>query len=277
MKYFDAHSHITFKDYDQDLEEVLGRMREHEVGTITVGVDKATSQEAIDFAEANENFYATIGLHPCDTPTEGFDDTAFTQMVGHPKVVGIGECGLDYYRLGEPRRQDGSGFRPSSDEASEKKRQRAVFEQQVQFAIKHLKPLMLHCRPSKGTMDAYEDVLEMLEPLKGQVAGNAHFFVGDVDIARRFYNLNFSTSFTGVLTFAREYDEVVRFAPVDMILTETDSPYATPLPFRGKRNEPSYVRYVVGAIAGITKLPEDKLAEQIVENAVRVFGLGKVG
>lgn len=264
FRYFDAHSHVTFKDYDQDLEEVLGRMREHEVGTITVGVDAATSAEAITFAETHENFYATIGLHPCDTPTEGFDAPIYRSMVDHSKVVGIGECGLDYYR-------------PENATPEDKARQKKTFEAQIHFAIKHIKPLMLHCRPSKGTMDAYGDVLDMLEPLRGQVAGNVHFFVGNVDIARRFYNLNFSSSFTGVITFAREYDDVVRFAPVDMILTETDSPYASPLPFRGKRNEPSYVRYVVSALAGITRLPEEKLREQIVENAVRVFGLGKVG
>jgi TatD DNase family protein len=263
-RYFDAHSHVTFKDYDQDLPEVLKRMEESQVGTITVGVDYATSKEAVAFAQANKGFYATIGLHPSDTPAEGFDEQKFAELVDDPKVVGIGECGLDYFRI-------------SGDIVAEKKRQREAFEKQIQFAITHLKPLMLHCRPSKGSMDAYEDVLDMLEPLKGQVAGNVHFFVGSVDVVRRFYNLNFSTSFTGVLTFAREYDEVVRFAPVDMMLTETDSPYATPNPFRGRRNEPVYVKYVVSAIAQITGLPEEKLREQIVENAVRVFGLGKVG
>lgn len=262
FQYFDAHSHVTFKDYDLDLEAVLKRMRDDRVGTITVGVDRATSEEAIVFAEKHDGFFATIGLHPCDTPTESFDDAAFTKMVASSKVVGIGECGLDYFRTDDP---------------AEKKRQRAVFETQVAFAIQHLKPLMLHCRPSKGTMDAYEDTLDILEPLKGTVAGNVHFFVGSIDVARRFYDLNFTTSFTGVLTFAREYDEVVRFAPVDMLLTETDSPYASPLPYRGSRNEPSYVRHVVTAIAKITDLPEDKLKEQIVENAVRVFGLGRVG
>lgn len=274
FKYFDAHSHVTFKDYDQDLPEVLKRMEDERVGTITVGVDYATSKEAIAFAEAHVGFYATIGLHPCDlptgqagTPTEGFDEQKFAELVAHPKVVGIGECGLDYFRL------QGTG----DSVQKEKQRQKEVFEAQIDFAITHLKPLMLHCRPSKGSMDAYEDVLDMLEPLKGQVAGNVHFFVGTVDVARRFYNLNFSTSFTGVVTFAREYDEVVRFAPVDMLLTETDSPYAAPEPFRGRRNEPVYVQYVVSALAQITGLPEEKLREQIVENAVRVFGLGKVG
>lgn len=267
FQYFDVHSHVTFKDYDTDLDEVLARMKEHEVGTITVGVDKATSEEAITFADKHKGFFATIGLHPNDTPNESFDAPAFTEMVKHPKVVGIGECGLDYFRL------------ESSVQSveKEKKRQREVFEGQIDFAVTHLKPLMLHCRPSKGSMDAYEDALDILESYKGSVAGNAHFFVGNVPVARRFYELDFTTSFTGVLTFARDYDEVVRFAPVDMMLTETDSPYASPDPFRGKRNEPSYVRFVVSAIAQITGLPEDKLKEQIVENAVRVFGLGKVG
>jgi TatD DNase family protein len=260
FKYFDAHSHVTAKEFDLDLPDVLARMREYEVGTITVGVDKATSQEAIDFADANEGFYATIGLHPTDTSTETFDDAAFRAMVTHPKVVGIGECGLDYYHI-------------EGDVDAEKKRQRLEFEKQIVFAIDNLKPLMLHCRTSKGSMDAYEDTLDMLEPVKGAINGNVHFFVGNVDVARRFYNLNFTTSFTGVVTFAREYDDVVRFAPVDMMLTETDSPYAAPVPFRGKRNEPSHVRFVVEALAAITKLPAETLGEQIVENAKRVFAI----
>lgn len=260
FNYFDAHSHVTFRDYDADLDEVLARMREHEVGTITVGVDSATSEEAVSFAEEHDGFYATIGLHPTDTSTETFNEPVFKKLVSRPKVVGIGECGLDYFRI-------------TGDVETEKKRQRLEFEKQIVFAIDALKPLMIHARPSKGSMDAYEDVLAMLEPLKGTVTGNVHFFVGSVDVARRFYDLNFSTSFTGVVTFAREYDEVVRFAPVDMILTETDSPYAAPVPFRGKRNEPSHVRYVVEALAAITGLPEEKLREQIVENARRVFAI----
>lgn len=262
MQYFDAHSHLTATEYDHDLDEVLARMRADDVGTITVGVDRATSEAAIAFSQTRNGFYATIGLHPCDTPTEGFTEDTFRALVVHPKVVAIGECGLDYFR---------------NPDEEEKKRQRGIFEAQIAFAIEHLKPLMLHCRPSKGSMDAYQDTLALLEPLRGKVTGNVHFFVGSVDVARRFYDLNFTTSFTGVLTFAREYDEVVRYAPVDMILTETDSPYAAPTPFRGRRNEPSHVRYVVQALATITGLPEDKLKEQVVANAIRVFGLGPVG
>lgn len=262
FRYFDCHSHVTFKEYDQDLEAVLGRMKEHEVGTITVGVDRATSEEAIIFAQSHENFYATIGLHPNDTPGETFNAADFETLVTDEKVVGIGECGLDYYRM-----------QATGDIEGEKTRQKKEFEKQIQFAINHLEPLMLHCRPSKGTMDAYEDTLDLLQGVRGKVSGNVHFFVGDVGIARRFYELNFSTSFTGVLTFAREYDEVVRFAPIDMLLTETDAPYAAPVPFRGQRSEPAHVRYVVAALAAIRSLPEDKVAEQVVENAKRVFAI----
>lgn len=258
--YFDAHSHVTHGEYEGGIESVLERMRADRVGTISVGCDAESSRDAVAFAEAHPGFYATIGLHPTDATTESFTDAVYGPLVDHPKVVGIGECGLDYFRL-------------TGDPEAEKKRQRLEFEKQIVFAIDHLKPLMLHCRPSKGTMDAYEDTLDMLEPVKGAINGNVHFFVGDVHVARRFYSLNFTTSFTGVVTFAREYDAVVKFAPVDMILTETDSPYAAPVPHRGKRNDPTNVRFVVAALAQITGLPEDKLAEQVVENAKRVFAI----
>lgn len=260
--YFDAHSHVTHGEYEGGIEPVLARMRADKVGTIGVGCDAESSRNAVAFAEAHPGFYATIGLHPTDATTESFTDAVYGPLVDHPKVVGIGECGLDYFRL-------------TGDPEVEKKRQRLEFEKQIVFAIDHLKPLMLHCRPSKGTMDAYEDALDMLESMRGAINGNVHFFVGDVPIARRFYDIDFTTSFTGVVTFAREYDEVVRFAPVDMLLTETDTPYATPEPFRSKRNEPSHVKYVVSAIAQITGLPEDKLKEQVVENALRVFAIPK--
>ncbi len=261
-QYFDVHSHVTFKDYDQDLEEVLARMREEGVATITVGVDKKTSEEAVRFAEANENFYAIIGLHPTDTTTETFAASEWKLLAENPKVVGVGECGLDF-------------FRAQGDIIEEKKRQWREFEKQMEFAISNDLPLMIHCRPSKGSMDAYLELLVRLESeakrVGGKLRGNVHFFVGDVGIARRFYDIGFTTSFTGVLTFAREYDDVVRFAPLDMLLTETDSPFVAPVPFRGKRNEPLYVKYVVGAIAKIRGTEEEIVRRAVVANAGRVF------
>ncbi|MDO8523651.1 MAG: TatD family hydrolase [bacterium] len=276
-RYFDIHSHLTFKDYDQDLEEILARMDAEGVATMTVGVNKATSEEAVSFAQGKDNFFATIGLHPNDTPDETFSESEYRALVAKPKVVAIGECGIDYFLIGEPRRQNGSGLRPSSDEASEKKRQWREFEKHVEFALKYDKPLMIHCRPSKGASDTYLELLSFLESQKKssgeKLRGNIHFFVGNVDIARRLYDIGFTTSFTGVLTFTHDYDEVVKAAPLDMILTETDSPFAAPAPFRGRRNEPSYVKYVVEAIARIRGEDVEKIREMTVANALRVFGI----
>lgn len=267
FKYFDLHSHLSFKDYDEDRGEVIKRMQEVGVGTISVGVDLQTSIEAVSFAQKHDGFYATIGLHPNDTPTETFDAGLYEKIVEEKKVVGIGECGLDYYRL-----------KVTGDRVQkEKKRQYEEFEKQMAFAVEHHLPLMIHCRPSKGSMDAYEDMATRLEEeykrVGDRLRGNIHFFVGTIDVARRFYAIGFTTSYTGVLTFTHDYDEVVRFAPLDMLLTETDSPYATPEPFRGRRNEPTHVQYVVRALALIRNNAEEEVQQQILKNARRTFAL----
>lgn len=264
QRYFDIHSHVTFKDYDQDLPEVLSRMEADGVYTITVGVDKTSSEEAIRFGEGKENFFSSIGLHPTDTVSETFSESEYKELVVNPKVVAVGECGVDYFRI-------------QGDIAAEKKRQWREFEKQMEFAVKYDKPLMIHCRPSKGTVDAYEEMANFLTSRKktagDTLRGNMHFFVGTPEVARRFYEIGFSTSFTGVLTFTHDYDEVVRQAPLDMLMTETDAPFAAPAPFRGRRNEPSYVRYVVEAIARIRREDEEHIREAVLQNAKRVFGL----
>jgi TatD DNase family protein len=262
-RYFDVHSHVNFKDYDQDLEEVLARMRDEGVVTLMVGVDKKTSEEAVQFAERRDGFYATLGLHPTDVATETFAASEYKALAENPKVVAIGECGIDYFRI-------------QGDVMAEKKRQWREFEKQVEFALERDLPLMVHCRPSKGSMDSYLEMLDYLEPRarkNPKLRGNMHFFVGNIDIARRFWNIGFTTSFTGVLTFTHDYDEVVKAAPLDMILTETDAPFASPEPFRGKRNEPSYVKYVVAAIAAIRGENEEKVRQATVRNAERMFAL----
>src|SRR6185295_17211722 len=166
-RYFDIHSHVTFKDYDQDVAEVVARMEDAGVYTLTVGVDKHSSEAAVLFAEDKENFFATIGLHPTDTVSETFSESEYKALVVNPKVVAIGECGIDYYRLQRgneegsassfPKQGKGGSpayFRIQGDIAEEKKRQWREFEKHVEFAIKYDKPLMIHCRPSKGTVDA---------------------------------------------------------------------------------------------------------------------------
>ena len=177
----------------------------------------------------------------------------YLQLGKDPRVVGIGECGLDYYRLTEET----------------KKKQHEVFIKQIELANELGKPLMLHIR------EAYEDALALLTTHYSLLTtpGNVHFFAGDWNIAKQFLDLDFTLSFTGVITFADQYDEVVKKTPLDMILTETDSPYITPAPLRGKRNEPVNVKYVVQRIAELKGLAVERVAEQVIKNAKRVFGI----
>ena len=285
MDYIDIHCHLDSINYNEDREEVLARMKENKVGAITIGTDLESSKRAVEIAEKNEQVWACIGVHPItsntssgaspstspttgevsaslplpayrrgrdDSPGEVFNTEEFTKLIQSPKVVAIGECGLDYFRL--------------KDE-SDKERQKKLFIDQIEFAIKHNKPLMLHCR------DAYRDVLNILEEYRGKVRGNCHFFAGSVEEAKGFLDLGFTMSFTGVITFSRDYDEVVRFLPLDSIMSETDAPFVAPVPFRGKRNEPSHVVEVVKKMAEIRGENVEVLKEVLVNNAKRVFNI----
>jgi len=258
-KYVDIHSHLQFPQYDQDRGEVLARMQEAGVWTITVGTDLTHSEEAVSFAHEHEGVFATVGLHPNSASEEQFDEDSYAKLVSDEKIVAVGECGLDYYR---------SDVR----DANVKRRQHEQFEKQITFALAHNKPLMLHCRPSHGSMDAYEDVLAILKAFP-KARGNTHFFVGTSKIAKGFLGLGFTLSFTGVLTFARDYDETVRYVPLESILVETDAPFAAPVPHRGKRNEPAYVAEVVKAVARIRGEKEEVVRAAVLDNAVRVFAL----
>ena len=264
IKFFDVHSHVNFSYFDEDREAVMTRMKEAGVATITVGVDSASSKQAVTLAEQYDNIWVSIGLHPMDNQKESFDPQDYADLVQHPKVVAIGECGLDYFRI-------------KGDTEKEKKRQEQNFIKQIEFAIEYDKPLMLHCRQSRGTLDAYEDVLSILNSYfkihASKLRGNVHFFVGSVAVARLFLDIGFTLSFPGVITFASDYDKVVASAPIDMILSETDAPFAAPVPYRGKRNEPLYVKEVVRRIAQLRKEPYENVKEQLVSNALRVFNI----
>ncbi len=286
MKYFDAHTHVQFVAYDADREEVLARAKEAEVGMNLVGTQIDTSRAAVELAEKHDDVYASIALHPVHTSKslhdtkelggegkaftsrgEQFDFDAYEKLAQSPKVIAIGECGLDYYRL----------------EEDTKKVQTEVFLQHIELANKLNKPLMLHIRDSAhqsgSDASAYLDSLEILKahPPSGRAGakspGDVHFFAGNWDIAKQFLDLGFTLSFTGVLTFTHDYDEVVRNTPMDMLLTETDAPYITPVPYRGQRNEPIHVREVVKAMARIKDVPEEEMAAQILLNSRRFIGL----
>lgn len=260
-KYFDIHSHLNFSDYDSDRGEVINRLKETGTHTIVVGTDYESSKRAVDLAEKYEEIYACIGIHPVReaTPSKGsgpdFDISLFSELIKHPKVVAVGECGLDFYH---------------AKKETDYERQKNLFLAQINFAVAHNKPVMIHAR------DAYEEILEILEPMKkdygAKLRGNVHFFAGTVDIAKRFFNIGFSISFTGVITFTRDYDEVIKSAPLDMIMSETDAPYVAPVPYRGKRNEPIFVSEVVKRIAEIRGEDEEAVRVVLVNNALSMIG-----
>lgn len=275
FKYIDIHSHVNFKAFEEDRDAVIQRALDAGVAVINVGTQIDTSRFAVEMANKYDGVYAIIGLHPIhtgasyhDTKELGEEGKAFTsrgevfnyeeykKLIVDPKVVAIGECGLDYYRC--------------TPETIAKQKQ--AFVEQINLANEFNKPLMLHIRnnPESKELNAYSDALEILK-VHTKVKGDVHFFAGSLEDAKGFVDFGFTLSFTGVVTFTHDYDEVVRQTPLDMIMSETDSPYITPIPYRGKRNEPVYVIEVVKKIAEIKGLSVEEVAKQLVLNAKRVF------
>jgi TatD DNase family protein len=257
MKLFDSHCHIQLSQFDADRAEVLARMQEKEVGAVVIGTDLPESKDAVELAAKHDFLWAAVGLHPNDNLKEEFDMAAYAELAENPKVVAIGECGLDYFR---------SGGTPE-EKAAQLKR----FELQAELAAKINKALIIHCR------NAHEDMLEFLKKYR-QGSGAAvniviHFFTGSGELAQKYLDLGCYLSFPGPITYTDMYDESIRVAPLDRILSETDSPFAAPVPFRGKRNEPAYVEHVVAKIAAIKNLPVQEIQEQIVKNTQRVFNI----
>lgn len=275
-KYVDAHTHVQFAAFQDDWKEVIDRALAQNVWLVNVGTQKDTSRKAIELAHRyKEGVYATVGLHPIhseksfhDDKELGTDDASreftsrgevfdydyYRRLVEGPKVVAIGECGLDYYRLG-----------PET-----KKKQREIFIKQIELAHEVKKPLMIHCR------SAFDDLIVTLKSeiryLKSESLGIIHFFSGTEDDARELLNMGFSFTFGGVITFARDYDAVIKMIPLDRILSETDAPYVTPAPYRGKRNEPAYVVHIVKKLAELKRVSAEEMAGQIFMNSCKVFG-----
>lgn len=272
-QFIDTHAHVNFPIYDTDRKEVFSRAKERGVWMINIGTQKDTSKSAIELV--GEGVYAIVGLHPLNVNTtfhdvdelgvstkkevagEDFDYEYYKKLCENKQVVGIGECGLDFYR--------------KEFTAEEKARQVEAFKKQIELAIELEKPLMLHIR------NAYDEALDVLDPylkIHGKkVRGNAHFFAGSKEQAQKFIERGFTISFTGVITFAKEYAEVIRSVPLTSILSETDCPYVSPVPYRGKRNEPLYVEEVVKKLAEIRGEDFEMVKAQMIENAYRVFGL----
>ncbi len=250
IKIIDIHSHLQFEEFETDREEIIKEMEKMGLATISVGTDFETSKDAVELSHRSSNLFSTIGVHP--NHNEVFEESAFQDLLDE-RVVAVGECGIDLFRS-----EDTFDF------------QKENFVRQIEFALKNELPLMIHGRPSKNSMNAYELIIEILRGYPG-VSGNIHFFVGSIDIARKFLDLGFTLSFDGPITFAPEYEEVIQFVPLDMIHAETDAPYASPVPFRGRRNSPLYVVYVIEAISRIKNVPLNELKSVLIQNAFRTF------
>ena len=273
IKYFDIHSHLDFSEYSPDFGSVIERMNQNEVGTITVGTDLESAKRAVALAEKYENIWACIGIHPADNHNEIWNETEFEKLVQHSKVVAIGECGLDFFRLPV---NEATGEPDLEKVVIEKARQQELFEKQIQFAIKYNKTLMIHCRDIKNSNLVYEETYKTLKKYKLENPAlriHLHFFAGDLEITKKFLELDATFSFTGVITFTNQYDEVIKFLPLEKIMSETDAPFVAPVPYRGKRNEPTYVVEVVKKLAELKGISVEVLSQAIFENIKRVFSI----
>lgn len=268
MKYIDIHTHLYFPNFDKDREEVIKRTIKNHMGLINVGTNLENSDWSMLLAQKHEHFYATVGIHPSEISNLDLDIAKkdIISLASHPKVVAIGECGLDYFKI-------------SDNTKKFKEAQKQLFEMQIEIALEMDLPLMIHCR------SAYEDAIEILkkyqertmtegdEYFNKKLRGNFHFFAGSAGILKDIIDLDFTVSYTGVITFAPQYEKLVEQTPIDKLHVETDAPFAAPKEFRGQRNEPLYCLEVIKKIADIKKIKMNDLADQLLLNAEKLFNI----
>jgi len=247
MKIYETHAHLDFSKYDKDREKMFKDSFTAGVEYINnIGVDEKSIIASFKLAEKYPQIYATAGFHPHDA--EAYDAELVRKYASHPKCVAIGEIGLDYYRNLSP-----------------KKIQKQVFIDQIKIAMEFDLPIVVHDR------DAHEDTLEILEEYMPKKVV-FHCFAGDELMAQKIVAHGWKISFTGTITYKNSNQHnVVRLCPNDAFFIETDSPYLTPVPFRGKRNDPSKLRYVIEQIADLKRMPPKKIAEYAYSNSVKFF------
>lgn len=273
MRIIDTHSHIHFEDYDTDREAVIFRAREAGVTMIAVGTDIEESRRAVAVAEKYPESVlgATVGLHPTSADAPSFSNSRefaneyfeeLKQLAQHPRVVAIGECGLDYYHITDPEAR---------------KRQKEIFEAQVELASELKKPLVIHCR------DAHPDLLSILKAnsykLKATNAGVMHFFggAGSWENVPDYLAMGFYISLAGVITFKNyAHAEDIKRLPLDRIVVETDAPYVAPVPYRGERNEPGYIVETVKRLAVLYGKNVEQMSEMLLENTQKLFRIPAV-
>ncbi|WP_285769305.1 TatD family hydrolase [Peribacillus sp. SI8-4] len=252
---FDTHVHVNAEQFNEDLEEVIARAKEAGVmNMVVVGFDRPTIKRAMELVETHDFMYAAVGWHPVDAIDMTEDDLQWIEeLSNHPKVVAIGEMGLDYHW-----------------DKSPKDVQKEVFRKQIRLAKKVRLPIIIHNR------EATADIVSILkEEEASSVGGIMHCFSGSAETALECVDMNFHISLGGPVTFknAKKPKEVAAAVPLDRLLIETDCPYLAPHPFRGKRNEPSYVKLVAEQIAEIKQLSIEEISKATTENAKKLFGI----
>lgn len=248
----DTHAHLDCPEFDHDLAEVISRFSSQGIGVVTVGVDLKSSQAAVELARTNPLIWAGVGVHPHEASTlDILVEQKLGELAAKDKVVAIGEIGLDYYRDLSPRQT-----------------QRQAFVRQIEMANRLKLPVIIHNREST------DDMLHLLDnhcPNTGVI----HSFLGDIKLAKRFLEIGLFLGIGGPLTFKKS--DILRSAigeiPIERIVVETDSPYLTPVPHRGKRNEPAYVRYVADQIAQLKRMPVKEVAKITTRTARRLFNI----
>ncbi len=255
MGFIDTHVHLHFPDYDADRQTVIERSREAGIeGFVNVGTDVASSRVSLELARQYEFIWATAGIHPHDV--KDADEKSFEEieeLLKHPKMVAIGEVGLDFFRDHSPR-----------------EKQKEVLRQFIRLHLKIKKPLVLHCR------DAYEDLRVLLiEEMAPPFQGVMHCFSSDSETMKKFVDLGFYISFAGPLTYKKNdvLREACRACPKDRLLFETDAPFLPPQSVRGKRNESAYLLETAQAACELHKIPLEELGRITTANARKLFGL----
>ncbi|RLC38695.1 hydrolase TatD [Candidatus Falkowbacteria bacterium] len=278
--FIDTHAHVNFSFFKNDADKVIQNALNENTWIINVGVDYKTSKRTLEYANKYEKgVFAAVGLHPMhlasiraqgddyDFTTRGeeFNYDIYEKLAKFEKAVAIGEVGLDYYHLEN-----------SEDINKQKDKQKHAFKLQLMLARRLDLPVIIHCR------QAHDDLIDILSDFrkenielipKNKPWGVMHCFSGDEDLAWKYFSLGMLISFTGLITFSRQWDDLIRKLPHDKFMIETDCPFMTPEPYRGKRNEPILVKYVAKRIAEIKKLPLEKVAQITTENARKFFNI----
>lgn len=253
---FDTHTHLNVEQFKDEIPEVMERARELGVSEMAVvGFDTPTIEKSLELSHTYENIYSIIGWHPTEAGSYTKEiETKLQQQLEDERVVALGEIGLDYYWMEDPK------------EVQDK-----VFRRQIAIAKEMNLPISIHTR------DAIEDTYKILKEEKiHNIGGIMHSFSGDAEWAKRFLDLGMHISFSGVVTFKKAFEvhEAASFVPLDKLLVETDAPYLAPMPYRGKHNEPGYTRYVVEKLAELRNLPFEEVAKITQENAHKLFRIG---